>query len=380
MSAIAKVGIDARLSGQQHAGIGRYIENLLKKLLEITPSSIQYTVFFHHKQQLNQFATHYPLAKKAHLVLAPYRHYSWSEQTRWLKQLNQFQLDLLHVPHFNIPLCYRRPMVVTIHDLLWHQQIGPEATTLPSWKYYLKYLAYRVVAAQAINRAKTILVPSKAVSKQIQIYHPQTVSKIVVAYEGVAESFLKAATKKLSLANTQQRIQSKNLVYLGSLYPHKNIKVVLQALQTLTDYQLSIVSARNVFVERTKLQVRELGLQKRINFLGNLNDEALLEILLSAFALVQPSLSEGFGLTGLEAMAAHTPVIASSLDVFHEIYQDAPVFFNPHDSKSLVEAIVSLSSPDRYRQSIVRGQKTASRYSWLKTAETTLNRYQQLLS
>lgn len=373
------IGIDARLSGKEHAGIGRYIENLLIELQKIERPNINWVYFFHHQEQATPILKKVKNNSNIKIVYVPIRHYSFLEQTKLPTVINKENLDLLHVPHFNIPLLYKKTLVVTIHDLLWHQQIGPEVTTLPSWKYYLKYIAYRLVTTKALHNAKKIFVPTKTVKKDILLLNSSLENKIVVTPEGISESFEKQHQCLLSSKKLPHN-EKKTLVYVGSLYPHKNIEVVFQALLKLKEFNLKIVCARNVFVERTRKRVAELNLQNQVEFTGYLTDEELVETIQNSLALVQPSKSEGFGLTAIEAMAVGTPVIVSNLPVFKEIYQDTPLFFDPDDSSELVHNIKLLKDIETFKYHQNLGLKTAELYSWRKMAKTTLDAYLSALS
>jgi glycosyltransferase involved in cell wall biosynthesis len=378
---IVTIGFDARLSGQRHAGIGRYIENLLIEIIKTTPNFIKLLIFFHDQEQEQAIRSNLKNKIKYQAVFVPIRHYSFAEQFNWPKILLQHKLDLLHVPHFNIPLLYQGKIVVTIHDLLWHEQIGPEATTLPVWKYYFKYLAYRLVTNRALLKAEKIFVPTRAVSKVLNRYQPAVKNKTVVTYEGISQSF--ASVHKKLLANPDLSFQKKYdpvLIYVGSLYPHKNINVVLQALKALDNFSLKIVCARNVFMKRTQEKVAELGLEDRVEFTGYLEDKQLIKELQSALALVQPSKSEGFGLTAIEAMAVGTPVIASNLPVFKEIYQSAPLYFHPDNPNQLIDLIKQLKNKKTRDKQIKIGLETAKKYTWKTAAKTTLDHYLSVIT
>jgi len=374
------IGIDARLSGKKHAGIGRYIENLLIELLKTDQPNIKWVFFFHHQQQatpiLNKTKSHSNLK----IIYVPIRHYSFLEQTKLPKIINSEKLDLLHVPHFNISLLNKVPIVVTIHDLLWHQQIGPEVTTLPPWKYYLKYIAYRLVTTQALLKAKKIFVPTNSVKKDLLTLNSSLKNKIVVTPEGISESFEKQHQCLQNSSRLPQNNKGNLLIYVGSLYPHKNIEVVFQALAKLKDYKLKIVCARNVFVERTRKRVSELNLYNQVEFTGYLSDDELVTAIQSSLALIQPSKSEGFGLTAIEAMAVGTPVIASNLPVFKEIYQQAPLFFNPDNPDELAKLIKKLKDLKTYQHHQAFGLKTAELYNWSKMAKNTIDTYLSVIS
>ena len=111
--------------------------------------------------------------------------------------------------------------------------------------------------------------------------------------------------------------------------------------------------------------------------LGFIPDKELKELYKNSAAFVYPSLYEGFGLPGLEAMAAGTLVLASDISVFKEIYKDKALYFDPHNVNSIkrtMEKALNMSSKER-QQLISRGQKFVKKYSWRKMAKETLQVY-----
>lgn len=362
-----RIGIDGRLSGSRHAGIGRYVENLLKQLPALAPE-IEWVYFYAEPGQL-QFAESFSNVK---LIHAPIRHYTFAEQWQLAPIFNRAHLDLLHVPHFNAPLGVTCPMVITIHDLLWHEFRGSHVTTLPSWLYWPKYLGYRFISARAVKRADSILVPAETVKKIVTKYYPTAESKITVTKEGVEPTFLTAQAR---LSQPE-----KILVYLGSLYPHKNVGVVIKALKAMPDYRLIIVSARTVFLDQVRQLVEKHHVTKQVEFAGYLDDRAVASLLHRATALVQPSLSEGFGLTGVEAMAAGVPVVASDIPIFREIYQTGALFFDPSSAEALSLQVDQVSQPEIRKKLIEAGKKISSGYKWSTMSEETLSVYRKVLA
>ncbi|MEA2056668.1 MAG: glycosyltransferase family 1 protein [Patescibacteria group bacterium] len=374
-----KIGLDCRLAGQKNAGIGRYIENLLIWLPSTTSNDIELYYFFHDQKQLDLIKEKITQPKKVKFIFTPIRHYSFKEQTTWLKVVNQADLDLLHVPHFNIPLLYQGKLVVTIHDLLWHQQIGPEATTLPAWKYYFKYLAYRLVTRQAVKKADQIVVPAKTIKQILTQHFKKIADKTTITKEGISRIF---AQEYLQRKNKQINadFQSRQLIYVGSLYPHKNVDLILRALKRLPEFNLKIVSARNIFVKRFAAKVKKMGLSSQVDFAGYLTDEQLVKELKNSLALIQPSLSEGFGLTGVEAMACGVPVLASNIPIFEEVYQQAPLYFSPFDPNQLVAQIKKIKTKNAKKKAIKLGYETVANYDWSQMTQKTWKIYQKALS
>lgn len=376
-----KIGIDCRLSGKKHAGIGRYIENLITQLPKVAAqkhSQIQWVYFFHDQKQLEATPGIEKLLSEYQIetVIAPIRHYTLQEQLRMGSVFAQHKLDLLHVPHFNVPIAYGWKFVITIHDLLWHQYQGLEVTTLPKTVYWFKYLGYRAVTRTAIHRAQAIITPSHTVKNEVEKHYPRATQKITVISEGVDQALLKAGSTTQPQSKHSDQL---TLLFIGSLYPHKNISLVLEALKQAPHVQLRIAGSRSVWRDETEAKVAEMELQKQVTFLGYVPDEDLKNEIASASALVQPSLSEGFGLTGVEAMALGTPVLASNIPIFKEIYGDVAIYFDPKNADSFIQALDTLQSANKKELSS-SGQHLSQKYSWEKAAQETLTFYTQALN
>ncbi|MFA6814026.1 MAG: glycosyltransferase family 4 protein [Candidatus Pacebacteria bacterium] len=378
-----RLGIDCRLSGSEHAGIGRYCENLLRETIKINQEKnlFHLVLFFRNLNQAKAVLgqDYYQKTEKYHLSiqLINIRHYSLKEQFCLPKIYRQAKLDLLHVPHFNIPIFYRQNLVITIHDLLWHQQKGMKVTTLKPIAYYAKYLAYLMVVKQAIKQAKFILVPAQTIKETVVKYYRHAQDKIVVTKEGIAEAYQKNLNLVSAKSLGKKRIK-KQLVYTGSLYPHKNIILIIKALKKLPKYQLLVVGSRNVFQTQVRKLVARYKVKRQVKFLAYVPDDKLIKLYQESIALVQPSLSEGFGLTGIEAMASGTAVLASDIPIFHEIYQDHAFYFNPKDSNSFLAALEKLEFSKR--EPIIKNNLDfAKKYRWQDMANLTCRVYLTIL-
>ena len=101
----------------------------------------------------------------------------------------------------------------------------------------------------------------------------------------------------------------------------------------------------------------------------------------NSLGFVFPSISEGFGLPGLEAMTAGTLTIASDIPVFREVYKDSVFYFDPNDAISIKECmkkIINLSPKER-KSRISKGEEYTKRYSWEVMAKQTLEVYEKLV-
>ncbi|MDQ5951786.1 MAG: hypothetical protein QG639_1067 [Patescibacteria group bacterium] len=367
-----RVGIDCRLAGQSHAGIGRYTIELVKRVTAHT--QIDWVLFYSHKNQINQIFPDSKIPANCTLTHTPVQHYTIQEQLQMNSFFTKASLDLLHVPHFNIPIFYARPLVITIHDLLWHEHRGSHVTTLSPWKYWIKYWFYRLVTSKAIEKAASIFVPTNTVRSTLKKYYPASYSKVVVTPEGISDQLLQSSKELKGVERNP-----KELLYVGSLYPHKNVEIILKALLQLPEHTLTIVSSRNVFRDKQEKHVSELGLKRRVKFLSNVSDAELARLYKSSAALVQPSLSEGFGLTGLEAIALATPVLASKIPVFKEVYKNAAIYFDPYSVDDFCRAVSELTNADTVKQLKLSSAAVLEKNNWDDLANRTYLNYQRVL-
>lgn len=176
-------------------------------------------------------------------------------------------------------------------------------------------------------------------------------------------------------------------IYVGNAYPHKNLKRLIEAVVSLNkkvkeNIELYIVSSRNVFTKRLEKLTAELKAEEYIKLLGFIPDEKLKDLYKKSLAFIFPSISEGFGLPGLEAMNAQTVVICSDIPVFREVYKDVPIYFNPFDVNSISDSMKLIldMDPMAREKRIEKGIALAKTYSWSKMAKETLSIYESCSS
>ncbi len=368
------IGIDCRLGGIAHAGIGRYVSELVQRVTKST-QEYNWVLFCTDKAQATELLSGKTPNGSIRIVYAPIQQYSLAEQMVLPDIFNSVHIDLLHVPHFNVPILYNKPLVITIHDLLWHEYRGTDVTTLNPLLYWPKYWAYRFVTQLAVTRARKIFVPTQTVKDTVKKYYPSVDAKVVVTYEGIGTKLTTYAPKVAPIKR-----EKKHLLYVGSLYPHKNISLVLTALQNMPEYVLEIVGSRNAFQDRIRAEVEEKGLTEQVLFSGRISDAALATEYASTTALIQPSLSEGFGLTGLEALAFNTPVIASDIPIFHEVYDTAAVYFDPYSAESFQKAVAEIEKPTTRATLQKNASVVRRRFSWDTLAAETLASYAEVVA
>ena len=363
------IGIDARL--YHETGVGRYIYNLLREFLVIDNGN-KYTVFTTKKaaQEMRKF-------NKMTVVPVSIRWHSIKEQILFSLLLNRYRFDLIHFPYFSVPVFNTHPFVVTIHDLTTLQFKTGRASTLPVPLYSLKHIGYRFILKNALYNSKTIIVPSKTVKSEVISHFPETASKIAVTYES-------GSLKPSSLKTTFQF--EPYFLYIGNVYPHKNIENALRAVSLLNkdsskSFKFVIVSKKDHFRESLETFVKDNNFSSFVVFKEGVSDDMLSRLYERAEALLYPSFKEGFGLPVLEALQSKCIVCCSKIPVFKELYSTIPFYFNPNSVSQIADVLktVTKMSNEEKNQARQKGVILSRSFNWKKTAEQTLEVYSKIL-
>jgi len=419
-----RIGIDARFYGPRQKGLGRYIQKLIENLeravdnnviasgakqsrgkpdgIATSPSAPRNDkyefVIFLRKENWPEYQPTNPNFKK---VLADYRWYTLKEQILMPFKIWQAKVDLMHFPHFNLPIFYFKPFVVTIHDLVLRRFSTRRASTLGPFLYWIKNLIYRMVIWLVIKRAEKIIAVSGYTKKDILKCFRVEPEKIEVIYEGssVIASSARGGAKQsrgkpdgIATSSSTPRndiLQKHNitkpyLLYVGNAYPHKNLERLILAFGKLVnehqlDLQLVLVGGMDYFYQRLK-ELSSAALSERIIFTDFLSDNDLNILYQNASLYVFPSLCEGFGLPPLEAMAFDLPVVSSSATCLPEILGQAAIYFNPENIEEMAEKIEQVLKEKKLQERLIReGWKKIKEYNWLETAQKTLGIYQAIL-
>lgn len=374
-----KIGIDARFVGPQGTGLGKYSEKLILNLAKIDKKN-QYVIFL-QKNNWNFLKVPENFTK----TLANISWYSLEEQLKMPRIFEKENLDILHVPHFNVPILYNRKFIITIHDLIHHEFKKDAATTRNPIIFKLKRFAYQKVIEKAIKKSQKIIVPSNFVKGQIIKKFNVVPIKLVVTYEAAEEEYSQQSTVNIKPSTLLEKfsIRKPFIIYVGNAYPHKNLENLLEAMKLLTDNHppvnthLMIVCARDVFAHRLDEKIKKLNLSNHVTLTGYIEATNLSQIFKSAQAYVFPSLSEGFGIPGLNAMAANLPLIASNIPTLKEIYGEAALYFDPKDPKDIAEKISKVLMDSKIKSDLIKkGSEQVKKYSWLQMAQETLKIYE----
>lgn len=180
-------------------------------------------------------------------------------------------------------------------------------------------------------------------------------------------------------------IKEDYLLYVGNAFPHKNIEFLIKSFSKISklklNWRLILVGKIDSFYLYLQEIVKNLELKDKIIFSGRVSDQELKQLYQNALIYVFPSLCEGFGLPGLEAMQNNLPVVCSDASCLPEIYADAALYFNPRNSEEMIKAILELAQNEKLRKEMIKkGRQRIKNFSWEKCAQQTLRVYQGVLN
>jgi glycosyltransferase involved in cell wall biosynthesis len=365
-------------------GIARYAHHLYKALLQNNTSLALHPISAStngNKEELNT------LKLRTGLQVLP-----WGRKTTplawmffnfpFLENGISNQVDIVHALSLGYKVATLKPYVVTIHD------IGP--LTHPQFFTKKDQWFMKGSLKQAVKKAAAMICVSQATADAVEAYALANYNKSVkerlhVVHEGVDATFFKAPNiEEITDYHIVKSLLNTSFVLtVGQISPRKNLQTVLRAFNKLKDklpnLQLITVGGNGWDYDKVKEQVKVLGLENRVHFLGYVSDDLLRFLYRKAVVFVYPSLFEGFGLTVLEAMASSCPVITSNTTSLPEIAGDAAILINPEDVDELSANLVLVSTNKKIReQMITKGLQRAKTFTWKRAADLTFDLYKNI--
>lgn len=362
---MSHIAIDARII---NSSTGRYIERLLHYLQQVDKENT-YSVLVTEKDK-EYFQ---PTSDNFSVVVADFKQYSFAEQFGFKTFLNQLEPDLVHFCMPQQPIFYTGKKVTTIHDL----------TLLKTYNSDKNWLVYHF--KQAVGH----FVFKRVISTSIRIITPSDFTKDeVIEFSDAAED--KTTTIHLAADISDDSPQPYDLpfkdfiMYVGQQSDYKNIQRLGAAHQRLVkkypDLGLVLVGSINDSAQINQEFFEDKN-YKNIVFTGFVDDTQLNWLYSNAKAYVFPSLMEGFGLPGLEAMGHGTPVVSSDMGSLPEVYGEAAHYFDPADTTDMARAIDEVIDDKTLSKKLIKdGYEQFKKYSWLRTAKQTHQIYLDALA
>lgn len=370
-----KIIFDGRFLSLGHAGIGRYSCEILKELLKLDRKN-NYVILVKKIADLDNELIESIRSSKADLIETEILHYSITEQTSLPKMLEGLEPDLVHFPHFNHPIFYKGQFVSTIHDLT--------LSYFTERRGLVKQLIYDKVIADSMKRSKKILTVSQFVKDDLIKHYNRDPKDIAVTYNAIDEKFTKQNEEKVTTVKEKYKLKKPYILSVGQWRTHKNLLRLLEAFKKVLEknefIELAFAGREDPRYTQIREKISELGIEQKVIMTGFVDDEDLPGLYQGASVFVFPSLSEGFGLPGLEAQRCGVPVAASRATCFPEIYAQGAAYFDPHSVDDMAKVIDNVLNDAKLRNELViKGLENTKRFSWKDSALKTLEVYQEVL-
>jgi glycosyltransferase involved in cell wall biosynthesis len=380
-----RIGIDCRTilnpKAGNRAGIAHYTYYLVKALLAYDKLD-EFVLLLDHsaREIVKEFLE--PNSTVLFFSFSQYRKYLPFVYSHLFSALNvrKQKLDVFHSPANVVPLGYRGPFTVTVHDLAIYRH--PDL--FPSKQgFSVKYLVPKTV-----DRADRIIAVSESTKKDVQEFFEVPEDKISVVYEGVlSERYETRSKAEISSLRSRFGISGDYLLFVGTLEPRKNLIRLLEAFYLFLErrpdlkdtIQLVITGGKGWLYDSIFEEVESRKLGNRVIFTGYLATEELTSLYTNALASIYPSLYEGFGLPVLEAMSAGLPVITSNTSSMPEVAGSAALLVDPLDTEGLSRSLEKVIDDKDLRSELSRkGRRQAKLFSWQRAAEETLKVYKSI--
>ena len=360
-----KIIIDAR---EYPTSTGRYVRKLIENL-EHLESEHKFVILLLPED----FDAYQPNNRNFTKLKAPFPEFSFSEQIGFLRFIRNLKPDLVHFPMIQQPIFYNGAVVTTPNDLTTARFRNPDTHPLI---FAVKLQAYKLVIHHMAKKSKALLTYTQFVKKDIVDYTHIDASKITV-------TLLSADKITAQAAPYRPIVGKKFLLYVGRALPHKNIIRLLDAFKLLqNDYpelRLVLVGKKDTQLERHIAYAKAHNI-KNVDVTGYVEEGQLRWLYENCAAYCFPSLSEGFGLPGLEAMAHGAPVASSNATCLPEVNGDAAHYFNPLDVEDMANKINDILTNEKLRKDLIKkGSEQVKKYSWERMAKQTLEVYDKVL-
>jgi glycosyltransferase involved in cell wall biosynthesis len=370
-----RIGIDATALPQQRTGVANYVFGLVRGLAAVDGDN-SYVVFAkpHHIAELGVDRPNFRFQP----VEFPARglRLAW-EQVGLPRHVRAERLDVLHSPHYTMPLRHAARSVVTFCDMTFVLQ--PEVHQPVKRMFFPAMMRW---SARHADRLITISESTRDDLLRLWDVDPERTTAVPLAagpeYRPVSADAAAAACGRHGLR------PGGYILYVGVLEPRKNVDRLVaafgQAGARLGGLDLVIAGRRGWMYDEIFAQVQALGLEDRVRFTGYVAQEDLPGLYGGARLFAYPSRYEGFGLPVLEAMRCGVPVVTTNVSSMPEVAGDACLLVSPDDVLGLADAMARLvEQPALAAELGRRGQERAAAFTWERCARETRAVYEQAL-
>ena len=374
-----RIAVDLEQFFRNRAGVGRYIEGILRGLTGLEGSDT-FTLFRSRTYAetegvpglVRDRVSERVLPRARRVILLGWLLTGGPLIERWIGEH-----DLYFSPGLpGFPT--RGKMVIVMHDLMWLK--FPHL--FPRYSVWLRWLNFRRVVRSCVG----IVTDSEASRRDILEATGLPGNRVRAVHLGIPSSFRDVPTQT-EVARTLRSLGIRSpyvLTVAGDHGPKKNLPNIVRAMTKLPhgcrEVCLVSVGKPRYDIRGLVALIAKLRMSERVTFPGRVDDQDLRRLYAGARLTVFPSFYEGFGFPIIESMALGTPVVTSNVSSMPEVAGEAALLVNPHDVNELSAAIQSLLRDDELHSSLrAKGLERVKNFRWGKTARQTRDFFEELL-
>ncbi len=355
--------IDARVNGFPGAhGIARSVMKLVAYMSEPADGLALRVLVNHRREQIFPLSELPAFADVIGTDIVAGAVHRWRELARLIRSTDPAVLYIPSSPF--TPVIRPCPFVVTIHDCTLESDVGFAGN-------WARQAGVRLVTTMALQRAAAATAPSRASLEELLKHYPAAPRPTLVPNGVDIGHFRNVTAAAVAAARERYQLPQNFVLSVGAHRPHKNHDILVRSIAAMPGYvSLVIVGSPDPrFADPLPRLISELGLESRVKLVPEGAEECLPAVYRAAAVFAFPSLSEGFGMPVLEAMAAGVPVVMSDIRALAEIAGPAAVMIPPRDHAQWVSALTAVMSDAALaRRLVTAGAAVAAEASWERGA------------
>ena len=362
--------VDATAVPPDRGGVGRYVDELLPALVA-EGADLAVVVQAHDVEHYRALLPGVDLLAAPPAIARAAVRFAW-EQAGLPALVRRSGADVLHSPHYTMPLVVGVPVVTTLHDATFF--------THPDVHLPVKRQFFRTWTRVSLRRARRCVTPSAATRDELVRVAGARADRIDVAHLGVdARRFHVPSDAERTAFREHLGLTGRYVAFLGTLEPRKNAAALVrgwvQAVAGSEDPPALVLAGGRGWDEEIERAAAEVPDGLTLLRPGYLPLELLAPLLGDAEMVAYPSLGEGFGLPVLEAMACGAAVLTTRRLSLPEVGGDAVAYTEP-DAAAIAAALRDLlDDPARRRELGDAARTRAALFDWRACARAHLASY-----